>query len=286
MGFVFEKCLGKADPFVTEFTWKFLPGLGHREGARTPPRAGQCCCFAAVWYFLGLLGGALIGCCSTAISSGTKLSWGSFFSFSSCALLPSWPCIPALQLDIPLASQFFVWHLCALHYGTSLSWEHRVFLPLLCGGSHQQEICVLLGPRQEPGMKLEDKAATKAEDEVNIKHWMSYSTPPNILWNIYALKPPSTAFPRCTGCFLPVLQWGGPQQCCEVVPTSEGTMCTYRSRQSPGIPPDPGWDALSSPTPSTEREHSQEACKQSGPVMSSQLIDYWKYNWILCLGEI
>lgn len=44
MGFGFEKHLGKTDPFVIEFTWKFLPGLGCRGGAMTPPCAGQCCC--------------------------------------------------------------------------------------------------------------------------------------------------------------------------------------------------------------------------------------------------
>lgn len=230
MGFVFEKHLRKTDPFVMEFTWKFLPGLGCREGAMTPPSAGQCFCLAAVWY---LLGGALV---ATGISSGTKLSWGSFCSFSSCALFPSWQCTPALQLDIPLVSQFFVWHPCALHYGRNMSWEQRVFLPLLYGGSHHQDICMFLRPRQEPGMKLEAKTATKVEDEVNIKHWMSYSTPSICCGKSMRSSLPALAFTVAQGVLCPVLQSGGSQQCCEVVPSSEGTKCTYRSRQSPGTP--------------------------------------------------
>lgn len=219
MGFGFEKHLRKRDPFVIEFSWKFLPGLGCREGAMTPPCGGQRCGFAAVWF---LLGGALSGCCSTAISSGTKLSWGSFYSFSSCALFPSWQYIPALHLDISLVRQFFVWHLCALHCGKSWSWEHRVFLPFW--REPPAGHFLLLGPRQEPGMKLEAKAAIKVGDEVHIKHWTSHSTPSNILWKIYTLEPPSSAFHSFTGCFLPstAVRWF-PTQKGQCAPTGAGS---------------------------------------------------------------
>lgn len=109
-------------------------------------------------------------------------------------------------MDIPVGRQFFGWHLYALHYGKSLSWEHRDFLPLLFGGSHQQEICVLLGPRQEPDMKLEAKAAPKGEDELNIKRWTPIQPYPICYGKSMHSNLPALPFMVAQGVFYPALQ--------------------------------------------------------------------------------
>lgn len=242
-----------------------------------------CCCLVP-------LGWALVGCCSTAMSSSTKLSWGSFCSFSSCALFPSWQCIPTLQLDIPLAREFFVCHLCALWYGKSLRWEHSFPSSSFWRESPAGDLHVV---------RSKTRAWYEARGQGCYKSWgWGEHQAVNILVNSiqYVMEKsmhsslPALPSTVAQGAFYPALQGHGSQHCCEVVPGSEGTMCTYRSRYPLAFLDWwlqlTGWDALSSPTPSTERQNSQEGCEQSGPVMSSQLIDYWKYNWILCLGEI
>lgn len=276
-GLDLKKHLRKTDPFVIEFSWKFLPGLGCREAAVTPLCAGQFCCFAAVWY---LLGGVLVGCCSTAISSGTKLSWGSFCSFSSCALFPCWQCIPALQLDIPLVREFFVWHLCALHYGKSLSWEQSFpsssfWRESPAGDSHV--------------VRSKARAWYEARDQGCYKSWgWGEHKAVNILVNpiqyvvekSIALKLLSTLYNSRTGYFLPSeVQWGGSQHCCEVVPSSEGEMCTDRSRQSPGIP---GLMAPAHRVGCPEQSHTQHGeGAQPGRLQTIWASNEQPINWLL-----
>ena len=190
--------------------------------------------------------------------------------------------IPALQLDIPLVRQFFLWHLCTLLYGNSVSQEHRVVCPpFLFGEYHQEEILLFLGPRQEPDMMPEAKAVPK--DLETRRSWrVAHPIQPapvkfrhSSLWGLHSTV--------AQGFVCPALLWGGSQLRRADVHLKQQAMDRHPLNRRPQHV---GWDALHSPTPSTEREHSLKGCKQSVLVMSRQLIDYWKYNWILCLGEI
>lgn len=111
-------------------------------------------------------------------------------------------------------------------------------------------------------------------------------------WSIaHPVQPPPVPWGKCRSLSLQGLHCTVAQRLFHPVlldRSSEGTMCTSSSRQWPGIPCTDGpvaWGGMVC-APSAERERSLKSCKQSVPVMSSQLIDYWKYNWILCLGEI
>lgn len=135
----FEKQLRKTDPFATEVTWKFLPGLVCRQCALTPSLCRgvllfQCCLVpfkrsggwgVITWPFL------------VAPSPAEEVP-----AFSPCVSFPSLQRIPAPQLRIPLVRQFFVWHLCTVNCGNSVSREHRLFLPFLFGENQWEEIFV------------------------------------------------------------------------------------------------------------------------------------------------
>lgn len=220
-----------------------------------------------------------LGCCYTASSSGTKPRWRSSCFFSPmCISFPPLQHIPAPQLDLPLASQFFLWHLCTPNCVNSVSQEHGGFILFLFGEKHWEEIFTFLGPREELYMMPE--VSKRWADKECLKYWTSYSNCPSMLDKIKALKSLWTALHLCMGPSLPspAVRWF-PAQKGRCAPEAAGSSILWTN--GPSVR-----DGMFCIAHSTEREHSLKGCKQSVPVMSSQLIDYWKYNWILCLGEI
>lgn len=221
MGFGFEKHFGKTDPFVIEFTWKFLPVLGCREGAMTPSFAGQCCCSAALWY---LLGGALL---FHGLFQGHQAQLKKLLLFFQLCIAPILAVHPSSAQEYPFGqAELCVASLCPSLW-QEFEWERRVFLPLLFGGSHQQEICISLRPR----------ARCEAGGQSCSKSWR-WGEPKalNILFNPiqYVMENPCTQASQ--HCLSQLHRVFCTQPCSEVVPSSEGTMWTWKSRQCPGIP--------------------------------------------------
>lgn len=217
----FEKHLRRTDPFVTEVTWKFLPGLGRWQRVMAP-HAGECCRFNALW---SLLGGAVLGVLLHGHFQRHRARLKKFLLLFPLRIL----LIPAVHPS-PTADSSLVrnslWHLCTQHYGNSANEEHRVFLPCLFGEKHLEEIFMFLGPRQEPYMMLEAMAAPK-DGEIR-RAWCTAHPiqPAPLCWAKFRHSNPQGLHRTVVwGLFYPALLWGGP--------SSEGMMCDLSSRQRP-----------------------------------------------------
>lgn len=179
----FEKHLGKTELFVIEVIWKSPPGLGRRQCALTPSsRRGPRLFLCRLVPFRKSGGQGVVTrpfpVAPSPAEEGPAL-------WPPCVSFPSLQRIPAPQLGIPAVRQFLVWRLCTLHYGHSGSQKHRVFLPFPFGDNHREEIFMFWGPRQEPDMMLEAKAAPKDGGMRRaLKHCTSRSTCPTMLSKI------------------------------------------------------------------------------------------------------
>lgn len=125
---------------------------------------------------------------------------------------------------------------------------------------------MFLGPRQEPDMTLE--ASKRWADKECLKYWTSYSTCPSMLNKMQALESPRTVLCLRMGPCRPspAVRWF-PAQKGRCAPEAAGGSILWTD--GPGVR-----GGMFCTAHSTDRERSLKGCKQSVPVMSSQLIDY------------
>ena len=205
-GLEFEEHLSKTDPFVTEVTWKLLPGLGRRQCAPTP-HAGVCCCFAAVWYLLG--------------EAVLELLLHGHFQCPQANLKKFLPFFPLCIISIPAAhpsptsgDPFGQAILCvSSRYTTSWqqcesgtqSFPSFSFWRESAGGDFY-----LVRSRRRTWYDAWGKGCSKRWGyKESLKHCTSYSTCPSMLSKIWALAPLRIALHSCMGPFLPIpaMRW-------------------------------------------------------------------------------